>query len=63
MIENDQMNHIEFHKTHGNHKSTEKCHQIISDIITEDIEQGFALPLLLSILDKLPNASLAPLGW
>jgi hypothetical protein len=32
-------------------------------LITEDIEKGFALPLPISCLHKLPNASLVPLGY
>ncbi len=31
-------------------------------IITEDIERGFALSLPISIWDKIPHASIAPLG-
>jgi hypothetical protein len=34
----------------------------ISDIITDDIKKGYPLPLPITILDKIPNASLAPLG-
>jgi hypothetical protein len=34
----------------------------MNKLITEDIEKGYALPLPLSILDNIPNASLAPSG-
>jgi hypothetical protein len=35
---------------------------VINQIISEDIEKGYALPLSVSLLDKIPYASLAPLG-
>jgi hypothetical protein len=60
--DNDHQIDLEFHSSRGNHKSSKRFHDIISKIITEDIEKGYALPLPLSILDKIPNASLAPLG-
>lgn len=62
MNEIDRRTDLEFHSTRGNHKSTEKFNHVISDIISEDIERGFALPLPLSMLDKIPNTSIAPLG-
>ncbi len=58
----DREEDLDFHSTRGNHKSTMKYFDIINNIVTEDIERGFALPLPLSILKKLPNASIAPLG-
>jgi hypothetical protein len=60
--ETDRRLDLEFHLSRGNHKSSEKHLQILRDIISEDIEKGYALPLPLSILDKIPNASIAPLG-
>jgi hypothetical protein len=62
MNEIDRHSDLEFHLSRGNLKSSEKYHQIISDIISEDIEKGYAFPLPLSILNKIPNASIAPLG-
>jgi hypothetical protein len=53
---------LTFHLNRGNHKSAMLYHQILQDIITEDIERGFALPLPVSVLHSLPKASLAPLG-
>jgi hypothetical protein len=53
---------ITYHKERGNHKSLAKYSSFIDPVISEDIERGFALPLPVEILDKLPNASLAPLG-
>lgn len=35
---------------------------ILAEIIKEDVEHGFALPLPLSVLHCIPKASLAPLG-
>jgi hypothetical protein len=51
-----------FHKDRGNHKSALKHKEIISNIIKEDIEQGFALILPIQTLHLIQNASLAPLG-
>jgi hypothetical protein len=62
MDENDRQQDLDFHLSRGNHKSSEKHHQILRDIIYEDIEKGYALPLPISILGKIPNASIAPLG-
>jgi hypothetical protein len=62
MNDNDCQTDLEFHSSHGNHKSSERFHDIISKIISEGIEKGYALPLPISILGKIPNASIAPLG-
>lgn len=53
---------IQFHKDRGKHKSASKFHHILSTIIKEDVERGFALPLPVELLPLIPNASLAPLG-
>jgi hypothetical protein len=60
--ENDRRADLEFHLSRGNHKSAEKYKHIINGIITKDIVHGYALPLPTSILCKIPNASIAPLG-
>lgn len=46
----DRKEDLDFHSTRGNHKSTMKYFDVINNIVTEDIERGFALPLPLSIL-------------
>jgi hypothetical protein len=51
----------EYLLSRGNHKSTSKHTEVINQLITEDVIQGFALPLPISILQKIPGASLAPL--
>jgi hypothetical protein len=53
---------LKFHQDRGNHKSLSKYSEFIDPTITEDIERGFALPLPIEILYKLPKASIAPLG-
>jgi hypothetical protein len=50
------------HKEPGKHKSASKFPSIISAMIKEDVECGFALPLPIEILPHILNASLAPLG-
>ncbi|MFN9981490.1 MAG: hypothetical protein ACK53Y_16315 [bacterium] len=51
-----------FHSSRGNHKSASKNMEILRDIIKEDIERGFAIPLPITALHFFKNASLAPLG-
>lgn len=64
----DQISHEErqqdllFHQERGNHKPASKHQLILDKIISEDLERGFALPLLIAILHMIPNASLPPLG-
>ncbi len=53
---------IKYRKDRGNHKSASKFHDVMSKMIQEDAERGFALPLPIEILPHIPNASLAPLG-
>jgi hypothetical protein len=53
---------LKFHQDRGNHKSLSKYSEFIDPTITENIERGFALPLPIEILYKLPKASIAPLG-
>ena len=62
MSEEDRKSDIKFHLARGNHKSSTKNHKIISDIISDEVERGFALPLPISIIDNLTGASMAPLG-
>jgi hypothetical protein len=52
MSEDEYKTDIDFHIVRGNHKSMEKNHHIISNIITKEIECGFALPLPISIIDN-----------
>jgi hypothetical protein len=51
-----------YHRDWGNHKSLSQFATFIDPIISENIEHGFALPLPIDLLDKLPNSSLASLG-
>lgn len=53
---------LQFHADRGNHKSASKSQEILKQLITEDVKRGFALPLPISILNRLPKAALAPLG-
>jgi len=62
IAEADRVIHLNFHSRRGNHKSAMDYHQILLEIIKEDVERGFALPLPTSILHCIPKASLAPLG-
>jgi hypothetical protein len=55
-------NDIKYHKERGNNKSATKAPDVISKMIQEDVECGFALRLPLGVLDHIPNASLAQLG-
>jgi hypothetical protein len=58
----NRLKDLAFHKEWGNHRSLSKFSSFIDPVITEDIECGFTVPLSINTLDKLPNASLAPLG-
>jgi hypothetical protein len=60
----DDIRHLDisYHKDHRNHRSLSKFLPFIDPIISEDIDRGFALPLLLDTLRNLPNTSLASLG-
>jgi hypothetical protein len=51
-----------FHASRGNHKSASKNIEILRDIVKEDVERGFAIPLPVTALHFLKGASLAPLG-
>jgi len=51
-----------FHRDRGNHKSAQQFSEIITGIVKEDIERGFALILPIQVLDFIQNASIAPLG-
>jgi hypothetical protein len=53
---------IQFHLDRGNHKSSIKFKSAMDTNISEDIIQGFALPLPISVIYEIPDASLAPLG-
>ena len=37
-------------------------HQILKDLIADDVSHGFALPLPLDSWEKIPSCSVAPLG-
>ena len=58
----DRLKDLAFHKERGNHRSLSKFSTFIDPVISEDIEHGFALPLPIDVMDKLPNSALAPLG-
>jgi hypothetical protein len=60
--EDDRRLDLQFHQDRGNHKSASTHHEILEQLITEDVERGFALPLPISALHRLPKAALAPLG-
>ncbi len=51
-----------FHLDRGNHKSATKFHDILKDIIQDDVSKGYALILPIQILKHLINPSIAPLG-
>jgi hypothetical protein len=53
---------LEFHLQRGNHQSVLKHDAVLEKLINNDMIRGFALPLPISILPCIPNASLAPLG-
>ena len=53
---------LEFHLQRGNHQSASRHDDVLEQLINDDIIRGFALPLPISILPFIPNASLAPLG-
>jgi hypothetical protein len=57
--DNLQRDDIEYHLKH---KATEKFSEALAKIVTDDIHNGFALPLTIDIIKQIPNASLAPLG-
>jgi hypothetical protein len=62
MSQADRNMDIAYHRNRGNHKSLEKYSSFIEPVITEDIERGFALPLLLDVLEKTKGTLIAPLG-
>jgi len=51
-----------YHASRGNHKSASKNIEILRDIVREDVERGFAIPLPITALHFLKDASLVPLG-
>jgi len=53
---------LKFHEDRGNHKSAKVHNEELKNLINEDVERGFTLPLPVSVLYNLPKASLAPLG-
>jgi hypothetical protein len=58
----DRKSNLQFHVVRGDHRSASLCHKAMQKLITEDVKRGFALPLPISVLYKLPQAYLAPLG-
>jgi hypothetical protein len=58
----DRTTDLNFHSKRGNHKSALDYHEMVLEIIKEDVERGFALPLPISSLQSIRHASLAPLG-
>lgn len=58
----DREQDLIFHANRGNHQSAVKNAAILKSIIQEDVQRGFALPLPITALHFIPNASLAPLG-
>lgn len=58
----DRSQDLLYHQDRGNHKSATTHSDILHNIISEDIERGYALPLPTAILQLIPDASLAPLG-
>jgi hypothetical protein len=57
MTREDRQKGISFHISRGNPQSAST-----HDLILEDVQRGFALPLTINTIHFLPNASLAPLG-
>jgi hypothetical protein len=53
---------LSYHQDRGNHQALKKYASYIDPVIEEEIDRGFALPLPINCLSKLPKASLAPLG-
>jgi len=58
----DREQDLVFHSFRGNHKSASKNLEVLRNIIKDDVERGFALPLPITALHFIPGASLAPLG-
>jgi hypothetical protein len=55
---------IQFMLQYGNHKSAKTNSEIVTDLLKEDIERGFALPLPLQAIHSLTHKeiSISPLG-
>ena len=47
---------------HENHKSVLQGHDMIKELIEEDVSHGFSLPLTLDCAQNILKASVAPLG-
>jgi hypothetical protein len=60
ILDSDRLSDLIFHSNRGNHKSASKHHKALQEIIRDDVERGFALPLPVTALHFLPKASLAP---
>ena len=46
----------------GNHKSAQDLPDRVSLLLTKDVTHGFVIPLPTSIVEKIPNAAIQPLG-
>jgi len=60
--QDDRKQDLVFHSDRGNHKSAILNKDKLREMIKEDVERGFSLPLPITALHFIPNASLAPLG-
>jgi hypothetical protein len=52
ILEDIRKGDIIYHKERGNHKSATKYSKMISSVIKEDVERGFALILPIQLLEK-----------
>jgi len=53
--DSDRKLDLTFHVNRGNHKSATVHHQRLQEIITEDVERGFTLPLPVSVFHSIPG--------
>jgi hypothetical protein len=58
----DRLGDLAFHLARGNHKSASTNSSKLRELLNDNITHGFSLPLPISCLSHINNASLAPLG-
>ena len=46
----------------GNHKLTQEFAEKVNELITKDVVHGFAIPIPVSVVEKIPHAAVQPLG-
>ena len=46
----------------GNHKSAQESGEKIAELLSKDVKHGFAIPIPIDTVRKIPHAAVQPLG-